>query len=86
MPIIPSYYEKWQCSNCQTIQKFHVGDPNDLTYLDPEAVKCFSCGKVELIDLDVFTIMHGYDEDGNLLEITEELIKSSAIIEDGEPI
>lgn len=84
MPLIPNFNVEWSCVHCKVIQSVYVGDPEDLTIPDREAVRCYSCHKLELtMSEEDFRLYHGIDE--NVL-ITQELIQEFAFIEDGQII
>jgi hypothetical protein len=48
MPEIRSCEMDWLCVHCGQKQSVYVGDPEDFTIPDVEAVRCFSCKKIEL--------------------------------------
>ena len=48
LEFVDMWYEV-SCPECGTSNMIYYGDPNDLTGYDPEAVKCFKCGHVEVL-------------------------------------
>ena len=88
MPEIPDFTMKWQCKHCGARQTVYIGDPEDQTLPDVEAVRCYSCKKLELTmdDADFRASKCLYDEETDEpLPITEEVIRKHAYIEDGMP-
>lgn len=49
MPLESDYYTPFRCGACGTRQRVYMGDPNDLTVPDVQAVRCCQCGVVEPI-------------------------------------
>lgn len=89
MPAVPHYNMDWQCKHCNAKQTVYIGDPEDLTYPDVEAVRCCNCKKLELtMDDTDFRAIHGlYDEETDKpLQITEQVIEEYAFIENGMPL
>jgi hypothetical protein len=89
MPALPNYHMDWQCKHCCAKQTVYVGDMEDLTRPDVDAVRCYACKKLELIlDDDDFRATNSlYDDDTDApLPITDELIEEYAYIEDGIPL
>lgn len=88
MPAIPNYNMDWQCKHCSAKQKVYVGDPEDLTRPDVEAVRCYACKKLELtMEDEEFRATHSLydDETDEPLRITEQVIEEYAYIENGMP-
>jgi hypothetical protein len=89
MAIIDDFHCPWQCSYCETHQVVYVGDPEDLTIPDREAVRCYNCKRVEFLGDDLgeeayaFLVDHGLPKDQS---ITEAVLLEHALIEDGQPI
>lgn len=88
MPTLPNYHMDWQCKYCGTKQTVYVGDVNDLTKPDVDAVRCCACKKLELTSEDELVYRSKWslwDEDDNELPITDAVILMNAYIEDGIP-
>lgn len=84
MPQINDFHIHWKCANCGARQKVYMGDPQDLTIPDREAVRCFACKRLEFIggeeEAFAFRVDHGLPDDQ---PITEAVLKEHAYIEDG---
>lgn len=52
MPIESDFSESFRCGACGARQSVYLGDPNDLTLPDVDAVECCYCGFVELLGYD----------------------------------
>jgi hypothetical protein len=84
MPIIPDFSVGWRCGFCGTEQKVYVGDPEDLSLPDVEAVRCCSCKRLELMNEADFRLSKNlYDDEDKPIPITHEVIEEYAYVEDG---
>lgn len=87
MPAMPNHNVDWSCKHCGAVQLVYFGDPEDETKPDVEAVRCYSCRKLELLDeFDFRSKQCLYDQETDKpLGITDEMIEKWAYIEDGFP-
>ena len=87
MPQVDDFNIRWKCIHCGVQQKVYMGDPEDFTLPDREAVRCCACKKLEFIggkeEEFAFRCVHGLEDDQ---PITEAILQEHAYIEDGEPI
>lgn len=89
MPAIETDTILWECRHCHTYQNVYIGDKDDMTLPDVEALRCYACKNLELTyeDHNEFNYSHNlYAGNDDLLPITQELIAEHAYIEDGRPI
>jgi hypothetical protein len=87
MPIVSNLYQEWQCKHCGVLQLVLLGDLEDFTCPDIEAVRCYECHGLELFDEVAYRFSHNlYDEETNgPSTITDSMIENSDYIVEGKP-